>query len=322
MSLEPVLRPNRTAGDRIGTICAVMGWWAVLGNRGRGCIASTISGYMSRVYTFHREHGWPHPLLGCDVLRLTRTITGIERLGSQSEHARLALTAEIILELLASPSCDPNRAESAALRLSLVLGFYAMFRRGDMLSDTAASFDPRFDLCVGDLVVDTHEDEEALVVDLKCCKNDRAAVGQQVVIGPGAEGLCAVAESKWYQTRWRAGAAADAPLLVDRHGRALGFRKHAALLSGAISSVGRDPHAYTSHSLRIGGACAAAAAGIPEFLIQQLGRWRSLCFKVYLRKDRRLHAGAAARMAAARPRLPGSAGVDRRVCQIGRLGGR
>ena len=37
-----------------------------------------------------------------------------------------------------------------------------------------------------------------------------------------------------------------------------------------------------THSFRIGGASAAAVAGLPSFVIQQLGQWKSDAFRRYI----------------------------------------
>jgi len=47
------------------------------------------------------------------------------------------------------------------------------------------------------------------------------------------------------------------------------------------SSLNMDPSEYASHSLRIGGATAMAAAGIPHLLIKRFGRWMSDCWELY-----------------------------------------
>ena len=40
---------------------------------------------------------------------------------------------------------------------------------------------------------------------------------------------------------------------------------------------------YRPHSLRIGGASMLAAAGLPDYVIQKQGRWKSLDFLEYIR---------------------------------------
>ena len=47
----------------------------------------------------------------------------------------------------------------------------------------------------------------------------------------------------------------------------------------AMAAAGRDPALYGRHSLRIGGATAALAAGVSPTLIRLLGvgRWSGVC---------------------------------------------
>ena len=45
---------------------------------------------------------------------------------------------------------------------------------------------------------------------------------------------------------------------------------------------GFNPERFSSHSLRIGGASALAAANVQDYAIQALGRWRSLAFLDYI----------------------------------------
>lgn len=65
------------------------------------------------------------------------------------------------------------------------------------------------------------------------------------------------------------------------------WRLSYATLSKAIKLVaqqmGLDPSRYRTHSLRIGGASMLAAAQVPDYVIQKLGRWKSLAFLEYIR---------------------------------------
>ena len=53
-------------------------------------------------------------------------------------------------------------------------------------------------------------------------------------------------------------------------------------LKQLVGVTGRAPEAYSSHSLRRGGATFAAAAGVPRHCIQQVGDWKSDAVDQYL----------------------------------------
>lgn len=69
-------------------------------------------------------------------------------------------------------------------------------------------------------------------------------------------------------------------------------------MSGALKAVAvlarLDPSRVSPHSLRYGGASALAAANTPSYLIQQLGRWKSLAFLHYIHLSEGLLATAQA----------------------------
>jgi hypothetical protein len=54
-------------------------------------------------------------------------------------------------------------------------------------------------------------------------------------------------------------------------------------LRSAASFYKFDPSRFAMHSFRIGGASALASAGIPNYTIQNMGRWKSLAFLRYIR---------------------------------------
>jgi len=60
-------------------------------------------------------------------------------------------------------------------------------------------------------------------------------------------------------------------------------------------AAGQPPERFGAHSLRIGGATAALAAGVPPQLIRLMGRWSSDVYEVYCR----LSAQAALRVGTA-----------------------
>ena len=49
-----------------------------------------------------------------------------------------------------------------------------------------------------------------------------------------------------------------------------------------VAKCGKDPSVYSSHSFRRGNATWAFQCGIPGEIIQEMGDWKSLCYKDYL----------------------------------------
>ena len=60
-------------------------------------------------------------------------------------------------------------------------------------------------------------------------------------------------------------------------------RKFGSLLKTVVEYAGLDSKRYSSHSLRAGGATVAADSGAPSWVVQRLGRWKSDCYKIYIR---------------------------------------
>jgi hypothetical protein len=49
-----------------------------------------------------------------------------------------------------------------------------------------------------------------------------------------------------------------------------------------LGSMGHDSSMYHGHSFRRGGATSLANRGVPDSVIQILGRWLSDCYKLYI----------------------------------------
>ena len=66
-----------------------------------------------------------------------------------------------------------------------------------------------------------------------------------------------------------------------------------------MAAAGRDPARYGAHSLRIGGATAALAAGVSPQLIRMMGRWSSDIYEIYCRMSMEAALGVTAALCAA-----------------------
>ena len=131
-----------------------------------------------------------------------------------------------------------------------------------------------------------------LIITIKISKTDQYTNGTEVVVGLGFGGLCCVSVLYNYLATWRRGASRMAPAFTMADGSPATYAFLATGLRAALIGAGIDPSSYASHSFRSGGATAAAAEGVPEYLIKLQGRWASCVFLRYVRKDKRTLAVA------------------------------
>merc|ERR1711965_264173 len=66
-----------------------------------------------------------------------------------------------------------------------------------------------------------------------------------------------------------------------------------AVLQQLMAAIGLDWQRFGAHSLRIGGATAALAAGLTPAAIRAAGRWSSDVYAIYCRVSRQSAAGVA-----------------------------
>ena len=79
---------------------------------------------------------------------------------------------------------------------------------------------------------------------------------------------------------------AQSPLFLLADGTALSRFKFFTSLRCLLTKVGLQAELYAGYSFRIGAGTSAAAAGLPDRLIQAMGRWSSECYKRYVRLTR------------------------------------
>ena len=72
-------------------------------------------------------------------------------------------------------------------------------------------------------------------------------------------------------------------LFCDDDGRPVSVRQLRDMVKLLMAAIGLNPALFGAHSLRIGGATAALAAGVPPSLIRLMGRWSSDVYLLYCR---------------------------------------
>jgi hypothetical protein len=118
-------------------------------------------------------------------------------------------------------------------------------------------------------------------------KDLRVLRGKQVeVVLAGGSGVYlepVVALEAWLARRRELGIPEGRPLFCHDDGTAITVAQVRAQVKAVMASAGRDPARYGAHSLRIGGATAAFAAGVSPSVIRLMGRWSSDIYEIYCR---------------------------------------
>ena len=218
--------------------------------------------YLLAVRNLHLEHGLPDPIT--DALNLCRLMRGIKRVhGFPTDH-RLPITPTLLRTFRTFLSL--TYYDHTILWAALLLAFFGFLRSQELLalqhSDLARSTD-------------------GYRVRIRCSKTDPFRSGATIRITPsGDPTLCAVTA---LDALVAATGRMEGLLFRLQSGVTLGRPRLTALIRELAARSGVATFHYSSHSFRIGAASAAAAAGLPEWRIQALGRWSTDCYHRYVR---------------------------------------
>lgn len=156
------------------------------------------------------------------------------------------------------------------------LGFFAFLRAGEF---TVARRGSHSVLSVSDIAVDDRSAPSYIAVTLRGSKTDPFGTGCTLFVGRSHTRICAVTAVLAYLA---IRPPTPGPLFIWDDGTPLTRQALVREVRTALSGSNMDITRYTGHSFRIGAATEAAQAGLPDSLIQTLGRWRSSAFLRYI----------------------------------------
>ena len=241
---------------------------------------------------------WFHVLAGMettqfDHISLKLVQKGIARLKKNLPRQALPLTPEILQDIY--QYLDMSSVNDISLWTILLFGFFLMARKSNLVPDSTKKFDKTKHLCRRDVLLS----DNLLLVSLKWSKTNQFGDRQHFVPLLAMQGsvLCPVKAFKRLISMTPG--KSDGPLFVlFKEGRVspLTYNVLQNRLKCLISATGRAGDAYSSHSLRRGGATFAAAAGVPRHYIQQVGDWKSDAVDQYLHNSLQSRVQAAQMM--------------------------
>ena len=240
--------------------------------------ASTVTTYLAAVRFHHLAKGFDAANIHSPQISLV--LRGIRR-RCQRRRTRSGISFSLLNNILSHLKhvYPANKHDRKMLLAAIALAFYGLFRASEIAAPTTRSSTPTRTLALQDI---NFRPDHSMVITIKASKTDQSHLGSKILIGCSGSRFCPVQLMEDYCAACHHLQPHD-PLFHYSNRSYLTSSRITEVLRECIRAVGKDPSSYSSHSLRIGGATAAAAAGVKPSLIQEMGRWRSRCFTRYTR---------------------------------------
>ena len=222
----------------------------------------SIKFYLSAVRSWHIEHSLPDPTAEAPNFR--RLMQGIKRCHGSPPDRRLPITPSLLRTF--RTFLNLSYPDHLTIWATILVAFFGFLRSIELLSLQHR---------------DLHRTPEGYQLWIGQSKTDPFRSGATVRLAPSGDSvLCAVMALDNLLARHTT---QDGPLFRFQSGTVLTRHRLNHLISELAARSAVEAGRYSSHSFRMGAASAAAAAGIPEWKIQALGRWSSDCYKRYVR---------------------------------------
>jgi hypothetical protein len=263
-------------------------WLATCRPSGRPVSARTIGKYISAVRSWHRRTFRTEICGDLDYSALNDIVKGLCRTVEQPPaRIRYGVRTQDLARALRRYASGPT-ANDAMVAAALTTGFCGLLRGAEVGVPDSSSFDPIMHLTRADLSFRRRASGEVYAVIMVKVAKRPGARRVPLVLGGGGSMLDPVAALALMVARDPVPEArrASTPLLRWAGGGALRTAEVRALVQGMMRLLGLDPRRFGAHSLRIGGATAALAAGMSPSTIRAAGRWASDIYELYTRVSR------------------------------------
>lgn len=252
---------------------------------------SSIKVYLSGIRALHIDQGFPDPLADC--LRLQRVVRGIKRCQGTPSSNRLPITDDLMLVIW--QSLDVGLPDHQMFWAACSLGYFGFLRASEFTVPNLSSFSASLHLSVQDIAGNSSSAPSSMRIRIKGSKTDPFRKGSFVHIGLGRHPLCAIQAMMPYLA---SRGDAPGPLFLFTSGQPL-TRSNLTDWLRQIMASAQIPGNFSSHSFRIGAATVAARNGVPDHLIQTMGRWSSNAYQLYIRTPADALAAVSHRLAPA-----------------------
>ena len=246
---------------------------------------TTIKVYLSAIRHLHITHGLHNAYAEQLTPRVQLVLKGIKKkqLHNKPLKQRLPITAAIMNCIHNTVAKTPNDYHSIMIWAACCLAFFGFLRCGEFTTPSDSDFDPQAHLTIDDIAIDNHITPSTIRVRIKQSKTDPFREGVYLFLGKTDQIICPVNGILPYLA---IRGNMPGPLFVMENKKPLTRQRFYLSLAAVLEQSGLNHKNYNTHSFRIGAATTARQAGIPDALIQMLGRWQSNAYKQYIKTPR------------------------------------
>lgn len=255
---------------------------------------STIRNYFASLSSYSQLLGFAPIDLSNVFLKLT--LRGIGRTHIKESKAAKPISRLMLTKM--SQFVNLSHPIQVAAWAAILVAFYSLLRKSNLVPNTTADFDPKKQLSRHDV----HFRAGFALLNIKWSKTRQAGQRYSMPLIPNHSNICPVSALKRLFLLVR-GQPSD-PLFAFRRKskctqqlRTLTYVTLQYYLKSWLTKAGYKPQRYSCHSLRRGGATFAFSRKVPSESIQKMGDWASDCYKKYLEEDLSIRISAAVDLA-------------------------
>ena len=242
----------------------------------------SISVYLAGIRSLHVANGYANPLI--PGLRLKQTLRGIKRKHFAPPRRKIPVTFDLLCSI--HPFVNFHSRDDVVFWSAITCGPFLLLRAGEFTVHNNEHFDLSRHLTLND--VTPHQSpngQHYWTVRIKQSKTDQRHQGVTLYMSHTNHAVCPTCamKSNLALQQCRPNTTKDSPLLLLENQQVLTRQHLVTFVSHLQRLVGVNPSAYGGHSFRIGGATSASLAGLTDYEIQMLGRWKSDYYKTYVR---------------------------------------
>ena len=216
-----------------------------------------------------------------DSFQLRLTLQSLKRRLARAPLQALPITVSHLKEMY--KFIDVNDPENLAIWCSILVGFFGLLRKKNLVPEDLLDIDPTKILTVGNFVID--KKRGIALVYIPFSKTNQ--FGQQTLVIPLVRNNSRALDPIFHLDLLfsRTGASSNSPAFTYRSGNSNKFvmyKTFTVKLKSLLSKAGFSPEKFSGHSLRRGGATFLHACGANVLQIQACGDWASSVFTRYI----------------------------------------